>query len=80
MGGYYGKTKKQKNNKGSIGASIYRRKNVHIIIRLFSVLRTDGFYIKKHMKKIKKVLALYGCMDYNITCCDIDSVEAEVAA
>ncbi len=53
------------------------------IIRLFSVMGTGGLlYVniyKKAYKKIKKVLAICGCMDYNSTCCDIDSVEAEVA-
>lgn len=32
------------------------------------------------VKKSKKVLALSKYIDYNSTCCDIDSVEAEVAA
>ena len=30
-------------------------------------------------KKTKKVLALYKSIVYNNSCCDIDSVEAEVA-
>lgn len=59
--------------------NIYRRYLYMFTIRLFSAMGTGGFYMKSHIKKLKKVLAICGCMDYNSTCCDIDSVEAEVA-
>ncbi len=35
---------------------------------------------KYFSKKVKKVLAIYISLLYNNPCCDIDSVEAEVAA
>lgn len=36
--------------------------------------------LKKYIKNVKKNLAICGLLIYNIPCCDIDSVEAEVAA
>lgn len=45
-----------------------------------TIIGTVVLGVGKNRKKIKKVLAIYISLLYNNPCCDIDSVEAEVAA
>lgn len=62
----------------------YSRRNPCVIVYEREIRDLPGFCMRLYgytlySKKYKKVLALYNLLLYNHSCCDIDSVEAEVA-